>query len=161
MSDWLQSWMDTVCEVMAVTDGNGQQVRSFYVFKINELPDAIKPDDIPCAYSYATSPEVQYSLGGPLILRWKGRTEFHLTRDVKPSNIPYILPFFETIVRACAAKMQLGGIAEIGLFTISQNTPDALMFATYKNAKGDDDHQGVVLNWELEQRIEGDLVVAQ
>src|SRR5688572_10039205 len=159
MANWLQTWFDNLCDVMAVTDIHGKQIHSFYIFKKNDYPDAITPEQIPCAVSYVSEPEVMYSEGGPNILFWRGQTEFHLTTDVKPANIPYILSFFEIIIRACAAKMKLNNTVEH--FAILQKTPGAMQFATYKNARNEDDHQGVVIRWEVKQPVNADLTVSR
>lgn len=158
MANWIESWMDTLVDVMRVNDPRGKQVTSWYVFKAEELPDAIKPDDVPCVVSYVSDPQVQYSKGGPAKLFWVGQSEFHLTTDVKPSNIPYILKFFEIIIRACAANMKLSNL--VTLFLIVQNEQGAIQFSTYKNAKGDDDHQGIIVRWQVTQDVSGDLEVS-
>lgn len=158
MTDWIQSWLDNLCEVMGVTDRHGKQVRSFHVFDRNELPDAITPESMPCAVSYVTDIQLQYSMGGPTLLFSTGQTEFHLTTDVKPANVAYCMSLFEPIVRACANDMQLGGTVEY--FTILQNAGAALQFMTYTNADGRSDHQGVVVRWSVKQNISGDLTVS-
>lgn len=157
MANWLQSWLDKVCDLMAVTDVRGQQVHSFVVFERNELPDAISPEMVPCAYSYVQNCQPEYSVGGPTILFWEGATEFHLTTDVKPANIPYILTFFEIVLRAAAAKLKLDNTVELFLIPPDGN---AMQFATFQNADGRDDHQGFVVRWKVKQPISGDLTVS-
>lgn len=156
MADWLQSWMDKVAALMAVTDVHGAQVLSFLMFERNELPDAISPEMVPCAYSYVQGCQPQYSVGGPRIMFWNGQTEFHLTQDVKPANIPYVLSFFERILRAAAAKATLDGAVELFLIPDEAN---AMQFITYQNMDGRDDHQGVIVRWNVKQPI-SDLTVS-
>jgi hypothetical protein len=158
MTDWLQSWLDNLCEVMAVTDRHGRQVRSYHVFDRNELPNSITSEDVPCAVSYVTDIQPQYSMGGPTLLFYQGQTEFHLTTDVKPVNVAYCMSIFEPIIRAAAGNMRLGATVES--FTILQEQAGALQFSTYRNAEGRDDHQGVVVKWTVKQNISGDLVVS-
>ena len=158
MTDWLQSWLDNLCEVMSVTDRHGRQVRSFHVFDRNELPDAITPEDAPCAVSYVTDIQIEYSAGGPAHLYYYGQTEYHLTTDVKPANVAYCMSMYEPIVRACAGDMQLGGTVKH--FTVLQNTAGALAFMTYTNIDGKPDHQGIVVKWYVNQVVSGDLVVS-
>lgn len=157
MSNWLQSWLDEVCDVMAVTDLHGRTVQSFHVFSVNEMPDAISPEMTPCAISYITDCMPEYSTGGPTLLFWSGLTEFHLTSDVKPANIPYILTFFEKIITATAGNATLGGNVELFLIPGEGN---AMQFANYKNAEGRDDHQGMVVRWTVKQNISGQLTVS-
>lgn len=158
MTDWIQSWMDKLCDVMSVTDQHGKQVTSFHVFDRNELPNAITPEMTPCAVSYVTDIELQYSVGGPTLLFFQGQTEFHMTNDVKPANVGYCMSLFEPIVRACAGNMRLSSTVEH--FLIQQNNGQALQFMTYRNPDGRDDHQGVVVRWMVKQNISGDLVVS-
>lgn len=157
MANWLESWLDVLSKAMAVTDPHGQQVTSFAVFERNDMPDAISPEMIPCSYSYVQGCRAQYSLGGPTLLFWSGQTEFHLTTDVKPANIPYVLKFFEIILRAAAAEMKLSNSVELYLIDDEEN---AMQFSTYRNADGRDDHQGIVVRWTVKQNISGDLEVS-
>ncbi len=159
MANWMEGWLDTLCEVMAVTDPQGKQVTSYYVFKRNELPLAVSSEHIPCAISYVNDPEVQYSEGGPLEIFWKGQTEFHLTKDVSPANIPYVLKFYEIILRACAAKMQLGGL--VAYFSILQKTANAMQFSVYRNKDNEPDHEGIVVRWEVHQNVSGDMTISR
>lgn len=159
MANWLQTWFDALCDVMSVTGPDGKQVTSFYIFKREDYPQAISPEQIPCVVNYITNPELQYSEGGPNIILWNGQSEFHLTTDVKPSNIPFVIKFFEIIIRACAGKMQLSGT--VAYFCILQNTKEAIQFITYRNPEGRDDHQGIILQWQVKQLINSDLVVSR
>lgn len=158
MTDWMQGWLDTLCDVMRVTDRHGKQVNSFHVFTPNELPDAITPEMAPCAVSYVTDVQCQYSMGGPTLLFYTGQTEFHLTTDVKPANVEYCMSLFEPIIRACAGAMKLSNSVEY--FTLVQDGGGALQFSTYRAPDGRDDHQGVVVKWMVKQNISGDLVVS-
>jgi hypothetical protein len=157
MANWLQTWLDNLCTVMGVTDLHGRQVHSFTVFERNELPDAITPEMVPCAVSYVSECRAEYSLGGPTLLFWSGQTEFHLTTDVKPANIPYVLTFFEKVITAAAGNMKLSGTVE--LFLINSDA-SAMQFATFRNAEGRDDHQGIVVRWNVKQPISGQLTVS-
>ncbi len=158
MTDWMQSWVDKVCEVMSVADRHGKPVTSFRVFTPNELPNAITPEMAPCAVSYVTDVQVEYSTGGPTLLFFTGQTEFHLTTDVKPANVEYCMSMFEPIVRACAANMKLTNTVEH--FMVAQGAGNSLQFITYRNPDGRDDHQGVVVRWIVKQNISGDLTVS-
>lgn len=157
MANWLESWFDKVCDVMAVTDVQGRQVHSYHVFDKNELPLAISTEMVPCAITYIGELNPEYSAGGPTLLFWTGQTEFHLTTDVKPANIAYVMSFFEKIITAAAAKMKLDGTVEMFVIPSSGN---AIQFATFKNPDGRDDHQGIVVKWSVKQNISGQLTVS-
>jgi hypothetical protein len=157
MADAPETWIDYLCKVFNIDDERGGEVHSFVVFEKNELPAAITPDMIPCAVSYVTDMQLEYSEGGPTIFFSYGQTEFHLTTDVKPANISYILPFLGRIFAAAAQNMKLSG--KVKHFTILQNQAGALAFVTYKDATGKDDHQGIVAKWFVKQEVSGQYVV--
>jgi len=156
----VEVWIDALAAVWDIDDGKGGTVRSFRMYEKNEYPAAITPTMAPCALSYPTNMDLQYSQGGPTILLWYGQTDFHLTEDCKPANIPYILPFYGRIILAAAAHMTLGGLVPKG-FSILQNAESAIQFVTYKDAQGHDDHQGIIVKWTVEQNLSGQVPVLQ
>ena len=158
MAKEIKTWIDTLCRVFAIDDGQGGQVHSFVIFEKNELPAAITPEMIPCAVSYITDVQVEYSVGGPTIFFCYGQTEFHLTTDVKPANIAHILPFFELIFAAAARNAGLS--AKVNRFEVLNNTPGAMLFATYKRPDGSDDHQGIVAKWLVKQNVSGQYTIS-
>jgi len=158
MADAVETWIDVLCKIFAIDAGSGGEVHSFVVFEKNELPAAITAEMVPCAVSYVTDVQLEYSIGGPTIFFCFGQTEFHLTTDVKPANISYLMPFFGRIFAAAARNMKLAGKVE--LFTILQNTAGALSFVTYKDAAGNDDHQGIVVKWSVKQNVSGQYPVS-
>lgn len=144
---------------MAVSDGGLGSVRSFLVFGVNQMPESITPEMVPCAISYVTDMQVQYSEGGPTIFYWSGQTDFHLTRDVKIANVPMIMKYFGRIFAACAQKATLNSTVE--LFTIIQNTANAMQFVTYKHpVTNADDHQGIVVHWTVKQKVSGQYTIS-
>lgn len=157
MANWLEGWFDTLSTLMAVSDNSNRTVTTFSMFSRNDFPAAIAPEMVPCAVSYISGCQAEYSAGGPSILFWKGQTEFHLTVSVGPQNIPYVMEFFEKIVRAAAGNATLSGAVEIFLLDDSEQ---AMTFATYQNAEGKDDHQGILVRWTVKQPVSGDLTVA-
>ncbi len=150
----VETWLDEVCKVMAVSDGGLNNVRSFLVFSVNQMPEAITAEMSPCAVSYVTDMQVEYSEGGPTVFYWYGQTDFHLSKDVKIANVASIMKYFGRIFAVCAKNMQLGGLVED--FTILQKTPASLQFVTYKHPiSGQDDHQGIVVRWSVKQKVSG------
>lgn len=148
----VETWIDKLAAIWEIPTGNGNTVRSFHVFDRNELPAAIDASMAPCATSYPTSCRPEYSAGGPTILFWKGQTEFHLTEDVKPANVPFILPFYGRILAAAMANMKLSGTVE--LFLVADED-DALVFVTFPKPDGTPDHQGIVVKWQVKQPVTG------
>lgn len=154
----VETWIDALAARWEISDGRSGTVRSFRIFSTNDYP-ASMAGLAPCVVSYPTDLEVEYSQGGPTILLWSGQSDFHLTLDVKPSNIPYILPFYGRILTAAAGSMKLGGL--VSYFTLPQNQKGAMTFVTYKNALGQDDHQGIIVQWIVKQVLSGQLTVSQ
>jgi len=157
MADAVETWIDYLCKVFNIADGRGGEVHSFVVFEKNELPAVITPDMVPCAVSYVTGVQPDYSTGGPTIFYSNGQTEFHLTTDVKPANISYIMPFFGRIIAAAAQNMKLSNKVELFHFV---DATDALAFVIYKDAAGKDDHQGILVKWKVKQNLSGQYTVS-
>lgn len=155
MADSIETIYESLRRIFEITDGANKKIRTF---GMNEIPESITPDMIPCAVTYPTDLQVQYSEGGPVILFWSGQTDYHLTKDVKPANITYILPFFGRIFAACAQRILLTATAT---FALPQKTPQVMTFITYKDKFGEkDDHQGIVVRWELQQDVSGQYTIS-
>ena len=158
MAESVESWMDDLCRVFAVSDGE-RPIRSFLVFERNELPESITPEMTPCVVNYVPELQLEYSEGGPTLFYWYGQSDFHITRDVKVSNVPGIMRYFGRIVAAAAGHMKLNNRVEH--FTILQGTAGSMQFVTYKHpVTGADDHQGIVVRWMVKQNVSGEYVVS-
>jgi hypothetical protein len=158
MAESVETWLDELCRVFAVSDGE-RPIRSFLVFERNELPESITPEMTPCAVSYVTDLQLEYSTGGPTLFFWQGQTDLHLTRDVKTANVASIMKYYGRIVTAAAGNMKLNNLVEH--FTILQGTAGSMQFVTYKHPiTGADDHQGIVVRWMVKQNVSGDYVVS-
>jgi hypothetical protein len=68
------------------------------------------------------------------------------------------MPFFVRIFAAAAVNMKLSNKVE--LFQILNNTPGAMLFATYKNSDGRDDHQGIVVKWHVKHNVSGQYTIS-
>ncbi len=150
-NDGADKWLDALCKIFAINVG-GRDIKSFVVFERDELPAAINIETIPCAVSYITDCQPEYSTGGAFKLYWSGETDFHITKDVKPSNIPVIMRCYPKILAAAAANITLGGT--VMDFTIP-NVSGAMRFMTYLNTDNKPDHQGVVVRWNVMQHVSG------
>ncbi len=150
----IETFIDELARVWAFETGDGGTLRSFGLM---EIPDAITPTMAPCVFSYPISCKPQYSTGGPTLLFWRGRSEFHLTNDVKPANTAYVVSYFRRILKAAMGSLTLNGTVE--LFVIPEED-EALIFTTYKRADGADDHQGIVVLWDVKQSVSGAYTVS-
>ena len=150
----VETFIDVLAQIWQFDDGRGGTLRSFGLM---DMPDAITPTMSPCVVSYPLGCQPQYATGGPTLLFWNGRSEFHLTEDVKVGNVPYVVSFFRRIIKAAMANMKLSGTVELFLIPEEEN---ALQFSTYKGADGLDSHQGVVVMWEVKQNVSGSYTVS-
>ncbi len=158
----VEHWFDTLAELWAgVEDGAGQRLTSYKVFSKNELPSVpILAANAPCVASYVDDCMPQYSEGGPTLLKWLGVSEFHITKDVKPSNMAEIMLYYERIIAAAAADMQLGG--KVAIWSIVQEQQGAMTNVTFRNhLTSEPDHQGILVKWEVLQDVSGLYTVSR
>ncbi len=150
----VESWIDALAKRWEFTDGKKGTILSYRLFERDEFPESL-PDlnTTKCALTYVTDVEVQYSAGGPCIDLYKGTTEFHLTADLKKSNLPYLLRFISRIRDAAAGSIKLGGTVDH--FVVKSITgPMALQY-------GDEAlHHGFVVEWEVKENVSGDFTVS-
>lgn len=151
------TWLDKLAEAFTIADRKGAQIRSYKQAELKDLPNVITGVDAPCVVHYAMYLEPKYSAGGPTILFWTGRSDFHLFSDVKPANYSEALPFFPLILAAAMSHVQLGGT--VTRFQIPEQ-PNALRFVTYKNLDGSDSHQGIEVNWMVKQAVTGSYTIS-
>ena len=137
----IEAWIDALCAVWELDDGQGGQVRSYRLFERGEMPDAMS--DFPCAISYPLSARMVYGNGASYII-WRGRTELHLAPNILRSNYPEALRYFARILSAAAANATLGG--KVSMFQLDQDGesvtgPVALSYGEQG------EHMGLVINW--------------
>lgn len=142
----VENWIDSIADLWgAVDDGKGKHVKSYSVFKRGEFPSAIS--EFPCAITYVTRvPTVQYSAGGPAVVIWQGVTEFHLVPNIDKTHIPYVIRFYDRIIRAAASSITLGGL--VTHFLLSNEEPLQPGSLVYGNEAP---HYGVVVNWVVKE----------
>ncbi len=159
MADSVETFLDKICKVFAINDGGFGNIRSFLVFESNQMPESITADTAPCAVSYVTDMQLEYSEGGPTVFYWYGQTDFHLTKDIKMANLASVMKYFGRIAAAAMRNMTLGGLVE--LFIILQKTPGSLQFVTYRDPlTGKDDHQGIVVRWFVKQKVSNQYTIS-
>lgn len=150
----VESWIDALAKVWEFTDGKKGTVLSYRVFERDEFPESL-PDlnTTKVALSYITDVTLTYSAGGPCIDLYQGTTEFHLTADLKKSNLAYLLRFIARIRNAAAGNIKLGGAVDH--FQVKAITgPMALQY-------GDEAlHHGFVVEWEVKENVSGDFTVS-
>lgn len=144
----VQNWIDKIAAVWAaIEDGKGGNVRAYKSFEAAEFPEALSV--FPCVISYVTgTPSIQYSAGGPQIAVWRGVSEFHLVPNVSKSNYPYVIKFYDKIIRAAAANYQLGGVVHhFALVNPDAIKPVVLVYGS------EEPHLGILVNWEVKEEL--------
>lgn len=141
-----EKWIDAITKLWAtVDDGKGRKVRSYSVFERDEFPDALS--EFPCAITYIQRvPVVQYSAGGPAVVVYRGVSEFHLTQSVSKKQMPYVIRFYERIIKAAASKVTLGGLVSHFVLTDADPlVPGVLVYGS------EEPHFGIVANWIVKE----------
>lgn len=158
----VEHWLDTLVDVWGtVEDGEGKRIDSFAIFRKNELPSApILAAQAPCVATYVDDVQPQYSTGGPTLLRWFGSSEFHLTKDVKQSNMADVMLYYERILAAAMANMKLSG--KVVYFSIVQEQAQQMPMTLFIHpVSSQPDHQGITVKWVVEQSVSGLYTVSQ
>jgi len=142
----VENWIDSIAKLWgSVEDGTGKTVHSYSVFERGEFPEAISV--FPCAITYVTRiPTVQYSMSGPAVVIWRGVTEFHLVPNIDKTQIPYVIRFYDRIIRAAASSVTLGG--KVSHFLLAPEDPLQPGALVYGNEAP---HFGVVVNWIVKE----------
>ena len=146
----ITDWVDKVAEVWGTIDnGKGGSLRSYKVFKRAEFPESL--NEFPCALTIVPRvPKIQYSAGGPCLAVYDGVSEFHIAKNINKSNYPFVLTYFEKIIVAAAANLQLGGAVEH--FLLANSNPIAMNVLQYGS---EDAHLGLVVTWQVKELMNG------
>ena len=142
----ITDWIDKVAEVWGTIDnGKGGSLKSYKMFSRAEFPESLS--EFPCVLNLvARVPKIQYSAGGPCLAVYDGVSEFHIAKNINKSNYPFVLTYFEKIIVAAAANLQLGGAVEH--FLLAATNPITLGVLRYGS---EDAHLGLVVNWQVKE----------
>jgi hypothetical protein len=153
----VQDWIDDIVAVFNGLPGHdGKTVRAFYVYRKAEFPDALAT--FPSALTFTDAMRPEYSAGGPLIDAWTGITEFHLFPDISRAHYPECMLYFARIRNAMAAHLTLGGKVAHWLPRVDAPYP---VRGPVKLRYGDDqEHLGVVVQWQVKEHVGGEFTVA-
>lgn len=142
----VENWIDQIAQIWGtVEDGQGGFVKSYSVFERAEFPEALTV--FPCALTYVSRvPVIQYSAGGPGVIVWRGVSEFHLTASVNKGRLPYVMRFYDRIIRAAASQVTLGGA--VSHFILGPDDPLQPGILVYGN---EEPHYGIAVNWTVKE----------
>lgn len=150
----IEDWIDEVAKVFEFTDPKNRTVRSFRLFGTDNFPESISVADGPVALTIPGGvPTGEISKGNGTILFWKGVTEIHVTKDLGKGHLPLLTKYFGCIIKACAAKLQLGGaVPSVAHFEIdfASGGIDGPLELQYGQ---EDKHWGFLVYWEVKEML--------
>lgn len=151
----VENWIDEICKLAGeVSNGKGGKVLSYSVFGKTNFPEGLTV--FPCAITYTTQVEMQYSAGGPCIDLWKGITEFHLSAGSEKSEYPAVMRYFARIRAAFAAHVTLGGKVAYCILSIEEPSlqgPVVLQYGT------EQPHHGIMARWVVKENVTGKVTI--
>lgn len=153
----VENWIDEVCKLAGEVDnGKGGKVLSYSVFGKTNFPEGLSV--FPCAISYVTQVESQYSSSGPCIDLWRGVTEFHLTEGSAKKDYPAVMRFFSRIRNAFALHRTLNGkvsYIQLSIEDPSLQGPVVLQYGT------EQPHHGIVARWVVKENVTGQVTLGE
>lgn len=146
-------WFNTLCKLWSeITDDKGKAVVSYTMEKIPERVTVF-----PCAISFLVgSIDASNSLGGPAMVTYNGKTEFHLTGSLQRNLLPYVMSFPDKIIAKAASSITLGGkVISFKLGNPGSIRPVQLVWG------GEDEHYGLEVPWTVIENQSGKYTVSQ
>jgi len=154
----IESWIDTLAKVWGeIDDGRGNLVWSPRIFEKDEFPDALPEIDRPIALSFITSTATSYSAGGPCYNVYTGFTEFHFPGGLSQRQRAQVMKFIGKIEVKAAANAALGGLVEH--FLIMREGQPSIQGPVALQYGEEAEHWGLVVNWEVKERVDGQVTV--
>lgn len=146
----IENWIDTLVDVWKFATPEGGTVKSPYILKGRQFPAAISPaNDFPIALTIPAMVRPMYAKGRKH-LTWMGSTEFHVTPDVLKSHLPTLVLYYNLILRAAAANVQLGGT--VGSFYIPDER-DGIAGPLALKWGDEAEHWGFIVKWVVEESL--------
>lgn len=145
-------WFNDICRLWGtIKDDKGRKVESYLLEKV---PDSVTK--VPCAISYLMGDiDVNESLGGPSMVTYHGKTDFHLTLSLVRSGLPYVMSFTDKIIQAAASALTLNG--KVVSFRLDQPGSIRLVLLTW----GDEiEHYGIEVPWVVQENQSGKYSVS-
>lgn len=145
-------WFNDICRLWGtITDDRGRKIESYLLEKV---PESVTK--VPCAISFLTGDiDVNESLGGPSMVVYHGKTEFHLTLSLLRTGLPYVMSWPDKIIQAAASSLTLGG--KVVSFRLVQ--PGSIRLVQF--AWGDEvEHYGIEVPWTVQENQSGKYTVS-
>lgn len=140
-------WFNDICRLWGtITDDKGKRVESY---PLEKVPESVTKT--PCAISFLFGDiNAAVSYGGPSMVVYHGKTEFHLTMGLQRNLLPYVMGFPDKIIQAAASSLTLGGkVVHFGL-----DNPGSIQIVqmTWGN---EEEHYGLVVPWTVQENQSG------
>lgn len=156
----IETWIDEVAKVFEISDSRFGTVRSYRMIEKAEMPLAINPNELntsPVALTITGSVRFEYSMGGPCIAYWSGSTEIHVAPSIDHGLLPSLLPWYGTLINAVTSHMKLNNTVELFMLADRDDAIEGPIPLQYGEEAW---HWGFVVNWQVKERIEGQLTVS-
>lgn len=145
----LENWIDEITKLFGkLSNGSGGNVRSYKLFELAELPEAITV--FPCAISYVEDVVMTMPDSGPNVDMWRGITELHIAPGMKKSDYPKILPYFNRVRGIFALDRTLGGKVQYCKLTVEGPSIEGpIIFSPDTEIT----NQGLMVHWVVRERL--------
>ena len=148
----LRYWFNSLCKLFGeIRDDKGVAVVSY---SLEKIPESVTK--VPCAISFLEGNiDHSPSTGGPTMVTYHGKTEFHLTMGVQKNLLPYVLSFPDKILQKAASSITLGGkVVSFRLVTPGSIRPVTLSWGN------EDEHFGLLVPWVVIENQSGKYTVS-
>lgn len=153
----IKDWIDTLIDHFGTITYEGKQIRSYRIYKKSEIPEAIIPEQVPCAITYLTGVYPELTAGISIEYSY-GTTEFYLTNNASKENYAKVLDFYPLIRNKFGENLTLGGlVSEIRLYAPEGSASIRFVEIQYSEEPA---RHGIIVDWRVKEIISDELTVA-
>ena len=138
-------WFNDIARLWGtITDDKGKRVTGY---TLERAPESVTK--VPCAISFLDGNiDAAVSYGGPSMVVYRGKTEFHLTMGLQRDQLPYVMSFPDKVIEKVASSITLGGkVVHFGL-----DGPIQVAQLTWGN---ESEHYGLIVPWMVQENQSG------
>ena len=148
----LENWIDRIVVRWAqIETHTGGSLRSYKLYEINEFPEIVTP---PCVLTYPTGVNITYSVGGPIVEHWTGRSDFYLFGNVSKTNLPQLVVYFKKIRNTAISSITLNNTCDYFMIDSQDiGAPSIQGPVVLQYGDGDNPMHGLVVNWKVKENI--------
>jgi len=154
----IESWIDRIADRWAqVETHEGGTLRAYRILEIDEFPESI---EAPCVLTYPTGMNLTYSVGGPDVEHWTGRSDFYLFPNVSKQNIPALVLYFRRIRNIAISSITLSSTVDYFMIDSQDAGAPSIQGPVSLTYGGDDPMHGLVVNWKVKENISNETGVS-